>query len=74
MDKIEKKIWKLHMRDEKINNPKIIFHLYLLLGIILLALLFWYTIDIFLLAFAGILLAIAIRSIGNIIHKYTSLS
>ncbi|STY28822.1 Uncharacterised protein [Legionella wadsworthii] len=62
------------MRDEKINNPKIIFHLYLLLGIILLALLFWYTIDIFLLAFAGILLAIAIRSIGNIIHKYTSLS
>lgn len=62
------------MREDKINNPKIIFHLYLLLGIILIALLVWYTIDIFLLAFAGILLAIAIRAFGKLIHTYTGLS
>lgn len=55
------------------NSTKIISHLYLLLATIILILVVCYTIDIFLLAFAGILLAIIIRSLGNFINKYSGL-
>ncbi len=60
------------MPKEEINN-QIVPHLYLLLATIILILVVWYTIDIFLLAFAGILLAIIVRSLGNFINKYSGL-
>ncbi|MGQ3890263.1 AI-2E family transporter [Legionella sp. CNM-1927-20] len=54
-------------------STKIVPHLYLLLAIVIVVLLVWYTVDIFLLAFAGILLAIIIRSLGRLINKYSGL-
>ncbi|WP_165482728.1 AI-2E family transporter [Legionella gresilensis] len=54
-------------------STKIVPHLYLLLATIILVLIAWYIIDVFLLAFAGILLAIIIRSLTHFINKYISL-
>ncbi|STX52646.1 transporter, permease [Legionella busanensis] len=52
---------------------KIVPHLYLLLATVILIALVWYTIDIFLLAFAGILFAIIIRSLSQLIRRYSSI-
>jgi len=54
-------------------NYKIIPQLYLLLATIIVTVLVWYTIDIFLLAFAGILLAIVIRSVSYFIERFSYL-
>lgn len=52
---------------------KLIPHIYLLLAIVIAVLLVWYTVDVFLLAFAGILLAIIIRSLTRLINRRSSL-
>ncbi|MBA2711151.1 MAG: AI-2E family transporter [Tatlockia sp.] len=54
-------------------TSKIAHHYYLLLTILVL-LLIGYTVDIFLLAFAGILLAILIKSLSNLIRRYSHVS
>ncbi|MBA2650282.1 MAG: AI-2E family transporter [Legionella sp.] len=53
---------------------KFVRHSYWLLAIIVLLILVWYTVDVFLLAFAGILLAIIINSLTYVTMKYTRLS
>ncbi|WP_133140287.1 AI-2E family transporter [Legionella genomosp. 1] len=58
------------MPENRIST-KITPHLYLLLATVIAILLIWHTIDIFLLAFAGILVAIIIRSLSQLVSKYS---
>ncbi|MCE3045608.1 AI-2E family transporter [Legionella sp. 16cNR16C] len=60
------------MPENRIST-KITPHLYLLLATVIAILLIWHTIDIFLLAFAGILVAIIIRSLSQLVSKYSKL-
>ncbi|HHV6060394.1 TPA: AI-2E family transporter [Legionella pneumophila] len=61
------------MPKNEIASKMIVPHLYLLLATVILTVLVGYTIDIFLLAFAGILFAIIIRSLSRLISRYSSL-
>lgn len=60
------------MPKERLNS-KIFPQIYLLLATVIVTLLVCYTIDVFLLAFAGILLAIIIRSISYLIKRYSGI-
>lgn len=60
------------MPKERLNS-KLFPQLYLLLATVIVTLLVWLTIDVFLLAFAGILLAIIISSISYFIKRYSGI-
>ena len=56
------------------TSTRLVPHLYLLLAAVVFLFLLSYTFDIFLLVFAGILLAIVISSSGRLLNRYIGLS
>lgn len=61
------------MQEYSMENNKLIFSVLVIVSLVVFLLIAWYTIDILLLTFAGILLAIFLRTLNNLIKRFISL-